>query len=50
MMMTQSTISTPDSFRLVKSCPGRRRCTPYPDMAWEPKQAFHAIAKYYASG
>jgi pimeloyl-ACP methyl ester carboxylesterase len=38
-----------DSFSLVKSCPGRRRGTPYPEMAWEPKQAFHAIAKCYAS-
>jgi hypothetical protein len=38
-----------DSFSLVKSCPGRRRGTAYPDMAWEPKDAFRAVASYYAS-
>jgi hypothetical protein len=38
-----------DSFSLVKSCPGRSRGTAYPDMAWEPKEAFRAVASYYAS-
>lgn len=38
-----------DSFSLVKSCPGRRRGTAYPDMNWEPKDAFRAVASYYAS-
>lgn len=38
-----------DSFSLVKSCPGHRRGTAYPDMAWEPKDAFRAVAGYYAN-
>ena len=38
-----------DSFSLVKSCPGRRHGTVYPDMPWEPKQAFRAVAGYYAN-
>jgi hypothetical protein len=38
-----------DNFSLVKSCPGRGRGTAYPDMAWEPKDAFRAVASYYAS-
>jgi hypothetical protein len=38
-----------DSFSLVKSCPGRRHGSVYPDMAWEPKQAFRAVASYYAN-
>jgi hypothetical protein len=37
-----------DSFSLVKSCPGRRHGTVYPGMAWEPKQAFLAVADHYA--
>ena len=38
-----------DSFSLVKSCPGRRPGTVYPDLPWEPKQAFRAVAGYYAN-
>lgn len=38
-----------DSFSLVKPCAGRKRGTAYPDMAWEPKEAFRAVASYYAS-
>jgi hypothetical protein len=37
-----------DSFGLVKPRPGRRG-TAYPDMNWEPKDAFRAVAGYYAS-
>jgi hypothetical protein len=37
------------SFSLVKSCPGRTRGTAYPAMAWEPKEAFLAVASYYAT-
>lgn len=37
-----------DSFSLVKSCPGSRRGTAYPDVPWEPKAAFRAVADYYA--
>ncbi|MGH3407386.1 MAG: hypothetical protein ACRDRJ_33525 [Streptosporangiaceae bacterium] len=38
-----------DSFSLVKSCLRRQRGTAYPDMAWEPKEAFRAVASYYGS-
>ncbi len=38
-----------DSFSLVKSCPGRRHGATYPDMPWEPKDAFRALASYYAN-
>ena len=35
------------SFGLVKILEGGRGST-YPDMAWEPKKAFHALANTYA--
>jgi hypothetical protein len=38
-----------DSFSLVKPCPGSRHGTTYPDMAWEPKKSFTAVADYYAA-
>jgi hypothetical protein len=38
-----------DSFSLVKSNPGRRHSTVHPDVPWEPKAAFRAVADYYAS-
>jgi hypothetical protein len=33
---------------LVKYFEGGRHGTTYPDMTWEPKEAFRAVAKYYA--
>ena len=33
---------------LVKTC-ARGNGTTYPDMAWEPKQAFGAVASFYAT-
>ena len=33
---------------LVSSYGRGRRGTTYPDMTWEPKQAFRAVAEYYA--
>jgi hypothetical protein len=33
---------------LVKSCAGGRHGTTYPDMPWEPKASFNAVATYYA--
>ncbi len=33
--------------RLQKQFPGNG--TTYPDMAWEPKQAFGAVASFYAT-
>lgn len=38
-----------DSFSLVKPCPSGRHGTTYPDMAWEPKKSFTAVAGYYAA-
>ena len=38
-----------DSMSLVKSLPGRRHGTVYPDMPWEPKEAFAAVAGHFAS-
>lgn len=38
-----------DSYSLVKPCPRRRHGTTYPDMAWEPKRSFTAVADYYAT-
>lgn len=38
-----------DSFSLVESCPRGSHGTAYPDMAWQPKQAFRALAEFYAS-
>ncbi|HUA48911.1 MAG TPA: hypothetical protein VMA77_26995 [Solirubrobacteraceae bacterium] len=37
------------SLSIVRSLPDGQRGTTYPDMAWEPKQAFHTVASYYAS-
>lgn len=39
-----------DSFGLVKPYPDGRHGTTYPDMAWEPKKSFTAVAEYYALG
>lgn len=36
------------SFSLVKSFAGDRKGTTYPDMPWEPKAAFRAVAAYFA--
>lgn len=36
-----------ESSSLVKHFEGGRRGTTYPDMTWEPKEAFEAVAKYY---
>ncbi len=38
-----------DSMSLVKALPGGRHGTVYPDMPWEPKEAFRAVAGCYAS-
>jgi hypothetical protein len=38
-----------NSFSLVKPYPGGKHGTTYPDMAWEPKESFTAIADYYAT-
>ena len=46
---TRNTISLPNSFSLVKPYPGSKLGTTYPDMAWEPKKCFTAIADYYAT-
>ncbi len=37
------------NYSLVKSYEDRRGTT-YPDMAWEPKEAFKAVSDYYAGG
>ena len=37
-----------DSMSLVKSFPGGRHGTVYPDMHWEPKQSFSAVADFYS--
>ena len=36
------------SFSLVKYYEGGRRGTTYPDMPWEPKESFRAVADYYS--
>jgi len=36
-----------DSMSLVKSLPGGRHGTAYPDMPWEPKEAFWAVAHHF---
>ena len=36
-----------DSMSLVKSLPGGRHGTAYPDMPWEPKEAFAAVARHF---
>ena len=38
-----------ESSSLVKYFEGSRRGTTYPDMNWEPKESFRAVAEYYAS-
>jgi hypothetical protein len=38
-----------ESSSLVKYFEGGRQGTTYPDMTWEPKEAFKAVADYYAS-
>jgi hypothetical protein len=35
-----------DSYSLVKPYPRGRHGTTYPDMAWEPKKSFTAVADY----
>jgi len=37
------------NFSLVKSYSDGRHGTSYPDMVWEPKQSFKAVANYYAT-
>ena len=37
-----------DSMSLVKSLPDGRHGTVYPDMPWEPKEAFAAVANHFA--
>jgi hypothetical protein len=36
-------------YSLVKAYPDRRRGAAYPDMTWEPKESFRAVADFYAS-
>ncbi|MFZ0926607.1 MAG: hypothetical protein WCE82_10190 [Halobacteriota archaeon] len=36
------------SISLVKSYGGGKRGTTYPDMLWEPKELFRAVAEYFA--
>lgn len=38
-----------DSFALVKTLSRGRHGAAYPDMTWEPKQSFTAVAGYYAT-
>jgi hypothetical protein len=38
-----------DSMSLVKSLPRSRHGTTYPDMPWEPKAAFAAVARHFAA-
>ncbi len=38
-----------ESASLVKYYTGGRRGITYPDMTWEPKESFKAVAEYYAS-
>ncbi len=37
------------SMSLVKTYSRRRHGTAYPDMTWEPKESFRAVAEYYAN-
>ena len=39
-----------NSYSLVKSYEGGRHGTTYPEMSWEPKEAFEAVAKVYKEG
>jgi hypothetical protein len=36
-----------NSYSLVKSYGGNRRGATYPDMPWEPKKSFYAVAEFY---
>jgi hypothetical protein len=36
------------SYSVVKSYPGSQHGITYPDMTWEPKESFRAVANYYA--
>jgi hypothetical protein len=38
-----------DSMSLVKLLPSERRGTAYPDMPWEPKESFTAVAHHFSS-
>ncbi len=38
-----------NSYSLVKSYEGGKYGTTYPDMMWEPKESFRAVADYYAN-
>lgn len=38
-----------DSMSLVKSLPGGRHGTTYPDMTWEPKESFAVVADHFAN-
>lgn len=38
-----------DSMSIVKSLPDGRHGTAYPDMAWEPKEAFTVVARHFAA-
>ncbi len=38
-----------DSMSVVKSLPGGRRGTTYPDMPWEPKESFAVVARHFAT-
>jgi hypothetical protein len=35
-------------YGIVKSYPDGTHGTTYPDMTWEPKEAFQALAAFYA--
>jgi len=37
------------SYSLVKSCADNKHGTTYPEMTWEPKESFRAVADYYAT-
>jgi hypothetical protein len=37
------------SYSLVKSYAHEKHGTAYPDMTWEPKEAFHAVSDFYVS-
>lgn len=38
-----------DSMSLVKSLPGGRHGTAYPDMTWEPKESFSVVSRHFAT-
>jgi hypothetical protein len=33
---------------IVRTLPRGQHGTTYPDVGWEPKEAFHAVARYYS--